>query len=319
MTCDKCLLCTTVSGPIVAGFFLLLGLLTGAIAAGVYNSSKLDGLTYNKPSVVIVAMHWVSMIMGIVLGIGLFLFSKSFLAGLLTTTIGGSLLLTMWILYMVFFFISDEFKMSVDAISLDELKAMWAVGESKCPYIGFSGTGYYLRSYHSNGRRRTTRQECWTNEVEIPTSDYCEDDTTFQEVTESQITEARGFRVYTDVSAELLPESEDSVDDARMGVYSCYVSRRDHEDLHNPQIVVAPGVNGVSKEVFVTLDGKAPWFINRGKAIAAGIFFSGVVYAYQVCMIPVLRQTIVKKNVSLVNGYKLNSEDICARMGKCDY
>lgn len=154
MTCDKCLLCTTISGPIVASCFLLLGLLTGAISAGIYNSSKLDGLTYSSPSAVVVAMHWVCMIVGIVFGIGLFLLKKSLLAGLLTSLLSGSALLLFWILYMVFFFISDEFKMSVDPISLDDLRKMWDVGESKCPYIGFSGTGYYRRSYYSNGRRR---------------------------------------------------------------------------------------------------------------------------------------------------------------------
>lgn len=136
-------------------------------------------------------------------------------------------------------------------------------------------------------------------------------------MTESQIKKARGFRVYTDVTAELLEDSDMSLKAAQTDVYNCYVRREDHGALHDPRLVVAPGVEGVSKEVFVTVDGESLWFINRGKAIAAGIFFSGVVYAYQVSMIPVLRQTIVKKNVSLVD--KLNAQAICAGMGKCDY
>lgn len=315
MAYETCRLCGLISGPIVAGGFFLLGLLSFAIAAGVYGSSKQDEFTYESPSGLIIAFHWLCMLAGIALGVGLFLFSKSMLLGVLVTGIGGGVFVIFWILYMVFFFIGDEFKMTANAISLEQLKTMWSDGQGKCPYIGVTGTGYYVDTSYSNGRRKSTRKTCWTDEAQIPTSDSCEDATVLQEVTESQMKKAKGFRVYTDVSYTLQADDEKTLKAAQSDILGCF--ENNHKFLREPKIVIGGGIKGVGKDVFVTLDGKSPWYIDKGKGIAAGIFFCGVVYAYQVCMMPILRQTMVKKNVSL--AAKIEPRDICDQMGNCDY
>ena len=316
MAHETCRRCGLISGPIVAGGFFLLGLLSFSIAAGVYGSSKQEEFTYESPSGLIIAFHWLCMIAGIALGVGLFLLSKSMVIGVLVSGIGGGVLVIFWILYMVFFFIGDEFKMTANAISLEQLRGMWAEGQKKCPYVSVKGTGYYVDTSYSNGRRKSTRKTCWTDEGQIPTSDSCDDATVLQDVTESQMKKAKGFRVYTDVSYTLDDDDQMKLNLAKGDILQCFEDK--HKYLREPEIVIGGGIQGVGKDVFVTLDGKSPWYIDKGKGIAAGIFFCGVVYAYQVCMMPILRQTMVKKNVSLTDA-PIDANAICSQMGNCDY
>ena len=67
--------------------------------------------------------------------------------------------------------------------------------------------------------------------------------------------------------------------------------------------------------LFLTKDGKKPAAVSKGRAIAAGIFFCGITYSYEISRIPILRQKVYKNNVSLI---KENLDGMCDIMGACE-
>ena len=310
-----CSFCFRIAGGIVAAFFLLVGILGFAVPCGQYNSSKLDGFTYESPPATVIAFHWMCFFCGLGLGAGLFIWSCAFIPGLLVTVVSGILLLIFWICYMVFFFTSDEFKMGGDASTLQTLNDMWDTSEKGCPYITLTGTGHYYDYYWSDGKRKSRRISCRTNSFFINSDRYCTDETTYIRPAVEELKRGGGFRVYTDVQYEFAEETTAAstayLNQMQLDALSCV---KQESRVYDPDVEVATGVTGVFSQMLVTHDGKAPKGVSRGRGIAAGIFFCGVAYSYQVSKIPVLRQTILKTNVTLVESETVN---ICSVMGNC--
>ena len=306
-----CSLCFHIAGGIVAAFFLLVGILGFAVPCGQYNSSKLDGFSYESPPATVIAFHWMCFFCGLGLGAGLFIWGSRFVPGLLVTIVSGILLLIFWICYMVFFFTSDEFKMGGDVSTLQRLNEMWDISRKDCPFITLTGTGHYYEYYWRDGKRKSRRVSCRTNSFYISSDDYCTDETEYTSPSVEEAKRGGGFRVYTDVKYEFATGASTTyLNEMHFKAQSCVEQQ---QRVYDPDVELAAGVTGVLSQMLVTHDGKAPKGVSRGRGIAAGIFFCGVAYSYQVSKIPVLRQTILKTNVTL----EKSQYDICSTMGDC--
>ena len=310
-----CSLCFHIAGGIVAAFFLLVGILGFAVPCGQYNSSKLDGFSYESPPATVIAFHWMCFFCGLGLGAGLFIWGSRFVPGLLVTIVSGILLLIFWICYMVFFFTSDEFKMGGDVSTLQRLNEMWDISRKDCPFITLTGTGHYYEYYWRDGKRKSRRVSCRTGSFDISSDDYCTDETEYTRPSVEEAKRGGGFRVYTDVKYEFAEETSSASTTYLNAMLSGALSCVKREDVLDPDVELAAGVTGVLSQMLVTHDGKAPKGVSRGRGIAAGIFFCGVAYSYQVSKIPVLRQTILKTNVTLVET--IGSDSICNVIGRC--
>ena len=59
-----CKLCARISGPILAGLFLFIGIMTFSISCGLYDSKKDDRFEYIPPPATVIAFHWMCCIFG---------------------------------------------------------------------------------------------------------------------------------------------------------------------------------------------------------------------------------------------------------------
>ena len=285
-----------------------------AISCGIYNANKKEGFQYEPPPTTVIAFHWMTTLCGIVLGAGLFLFGMSFTLGLWVTVGGGVGTIIFWILYMVYFFKSDHYKMNHNALSASQLAAMWEHGAATCPYVDIHGTGYYIRTYRRNGETKRKHVSCETRPYRVDSQPHCVDGTVFYDITNEGLKRGGGYRVYTDVKYTAAnEESNQYVIAAQNTALRCL---QDQSDVHGETIHTKNGILGVYDLVLVTRDGKLPSFMGKNKARAAGVFFCGVVYCYQVSRIPVVRQTIYKTNVTFITNNLDYS--VCSAMGKCE-
>ena len=306
-------LCTRISGPIVAGFFFTVGILSFSISCGLYNSNKDDRFEYIPPPDTVIAFHWMCCIFGTFLGLSLLLASFKRIAGLVLIIVSSVFLLVFWILYMVFFFISDQFKMNDEAVTVETLKDLWAGMLETCPYADVYGSGVYIRHYWSKEGRRTTRTPCRTRSFRIESEKHCTDATTLIYLTPSLFDDVKAFRVFHNVYPEFVSDADERhLSDAQAQTLECL---KNNDKLSNTKANVEYGVHPVPSMLFLTKDGKKPAAVSKGRAIAAGIFFCGITYSYEISRIPILRQKVYKNNVSLI---KENLDGMCDIMGACE-
>ena len=214
---------------------------------------------------------------------------------------------------MVYFFKSDHYKMNHNALSPNQLADMWNLGATTCPYVDIHCTGYYIRTYRSDGKTKKKHVSCKTRAYRVDSQSLCEDGTTFYDITVEGLKKGGGYRVYNDVKFTAANEASNQyMVAAKNAALSCLQRQ---SGVHGETIHTKNGIVGVSDLVLVTRDGKLPSFLGKHKARAAGVFFCGVVYCYQVSRIPVLRQTISKSNVTFVTK---NLDGVCPAMGSCD-
>ena len=308
-----CKLCARISGPILAGLFLFIGIMTFSISCGLYDSKKDDRFEYIPPPATVIAFHWMCCIFGTFFGLSLLLLSFKGTVGLILLIISSIFLLLFWICYMVFFFLSDQFKMSDEAVSVETLQDLWAGMVKTCPYADVYGSGVYIRHYYVKGSRRTSRTPCRTRSFRIQSEPYCNDATTLLDLTPSLFDDIQAFRVFHDVYPEFESEEDDDIlSEARSHAFTCL---ENNYKLSSQKANVDYGVSPVPSMIFLTKDGKKPAAVSRGRAIAAGIFFCGITYSYGISRIPILRQKVYKTNVSLI---RRSLDTMCAEMGSCD-
>ena len=296
-------------GPIIGLGFLIGGTLSFAISAGIYSASKEDGFTYDTPPATVIAFHWVCIFCGVALGASICLIPKHRKAGGWLTGISLILMLSFYICYLIFFFSSEQFKKTHEAITLPELQTMWKQSLQICPYIGLTGSGSRLETHWYGGKApKVEKRTCFTKEFQMESDEYCKDETTLSDIASAETIPSTGYRVSTDVSFVFSDEqSQSALDNAVADGMS---------ELNDKKILVAAGIPGLNKVVLVTNDGKLPPLIGKPHGIAAGVLFSGIVYSYRVSMIPMLKQVIAKTNVTI--DYKPSSpSDICDVMGTC--
>jgi hypothetical protein len=105
------------------------------------------------------------------------------------------------------------------------------------------------------------------------------------------------YHVVTTVEIELGREDQFALTLYQQAIEGCrpwsmqYVARVDSE--------VKPGMMGLNRDQFVSRTGTLPTKLSHGPAVAAGIFFSGVIHTYWVAQYPFVRAYIVKKNATL--------------------
>jgi hypothetical protein len=100
------------------------------------------------------------------------------------------------------------------------------------------------------------------------------------------------YRVFSSVFVELAPGSHQKIKDNEASVAQCHPW-----GIGVGKTETVPTVDGFVGDQFVSAVGKLPGALDRGRAIAAGLFASGVLHVYSVDAIPVVRALIVKTNV----------------------
>lgn len=299
-------LCARISGPIVAGFFFLLGVLAFSIPCGQYDSNKDDRFEYVSPPKTIIAFHWMCCILGTTFGVCLFIASFGGFWVLFVGLCSAGLLFVFWVLYMAFFFLSDEYKMNDETVTMEKLKEMWADMLDTCPYADVYGTGRYSSNGKANSKTR-----CKTRSFRVDSEPYCNDTTTLLDLSPSLFEEVPALRVYHEVYPELTASDETYLSVARDQVPRCLVSDR---RVYDPVGNIDYGVDPVPLKVLLTKDGKKPATVSRSRAIAAAIFFCGITYSYGIAKIPIIHQKVYKTNVTL----KIRpTNEICTIIGAC--
>lgn len=303
---DNLALCARISGPIVAAFFLLLGVLAFSIPCSQYDSKKDDRFEYVSPPKTIIAFHWMCCILGTTFGVCLFIASFGGFWVLYVGICSAGILFVFWILYMAFFFLSDEYKMNDEAVTMEKLKEMWADMLDTCPYADVYGTGRYSSTGKAN-----TKTRCQTRSFRVDSEPYCSDTTTLLDLSPSLFDNAPALRIFHDVYPELTTSDDMYLSAARDEVPGCLSGDR---SVYDPKGNVAFGVEPVPLKVLVTKDGKKPATVSKSRAIAAAIFFCGITYSYGIAKMPILHQKVYKNNVTL----KIRPmNDICAVIGSC--
>ena len=228
--------------------------------------------------------------------------------------VSSLLLLNFYICYLIFFFSSEDFKVSNEAISLAELQTMWRQGTEQCPYIGLTGTGTRHETKFSGNKPRVQTRSCFTNEFQMMSDNYCGDETALPDIAFAEVIPDSGYRVYTDVSFVLSGDpSQKAIDKA---VEDGMVCMNGMSGVEDPRVLVAAGYPERKKVILVTNDGKLPTALGKSRGIAAGVLFSGIVYSYRASMTPILRQVIAKTNVTVAYTPS-SSTEICDVMGPC--
>ena len=312
-------LCARISGPIVIGFFFLGGILAFSISCGQYNAQKDDRFEYFPPPNTVIAFHWMCCIFGTTLGVGLLLASFGGFWGLCLVVASSMFLLVFWICYMVFFFISDQFKMNDEAVTMGVLDGLWANMVKECPYADVYGTGEYVRTYYSSSnsrRKKKSRTPCRTKSFRVYSEKTCSDATTLVDLPANLFDDVPAVRVIHEVYPTFASDEEDYyLVKAKDLARDCV--RNNNDRVSSAKGNVAYGVEPVPSMLFLTKDGAKPAAVSKGRAIAAGIFFCGITYSYGISKIPVVRQKVYKENVTL-SKVDMGNNYLCGRIGKCD-
>ena len=73
--------CAWIIGPGIALGFFIGGVLSFAISAGIYASSKKEGFSYESPPATVIAFHWMCVFCGVALGASISIIPKHGKAG----------------------------------------------------------------------------------------------------------------------------------------------------------------------------------------------------------------------------------------------
>ena len=303
-----------ICGPILSLYFILVGIIGFGISAGLYNSSKEEGFSYEGPDATVIAFHWMCVIGGIGVGVSIFFCAISPVIGIWIGVISGGILLIFYILYIIWFTLSAQYKLSSDAvlINLADLQAQWNNSLETCPYIGVYGSALYWKASRSGGKRY--HLSCTTNELRMIPDDDCQDKTELiKAIADVEEIPKTGYKVYTNVAYTFADVAycNEGISRAKADGMGCLEQMSGLDTL---EMRVTSGISDLSPAVLVTNDGKLPSFVSKARALSAVIFFAGVLYSYEVSKIPVLRQEFTKTNVNVTY---VRPTDACAVMGSC--
>jgi hypothetical protein len=139
-----------------------------------------------------------------------------------------------------------------------------------------------------------TAEHCYTYSPVIIPTDSSNDSSTFPFLAQD---DPNGiYHLFTSVTIELAPGQ-----DTQLEGYKNYV-----EVKCKPQLITissdaneVAGMPGLARDQFVSATGELPGRLKRGNAIAAGIFFAGVIHSYWVTAVPIVTAHIEKKAVTL--------------------
>lgn len=228
-------------------------------------------------------------------------------------------LLVFWICYMVVFFISDQFKMNDEAVTMRALEGLWTGMVQTCPYADIYGTGEYVSTSYSSSnsrRKKKSRTPCRTKSFRVYSEQTCNDATTLVDLPPDLFDDVPAVRLIHEVYPTFASDEEDyylvrAKDLARDCV------QENNNRVSSPKGNVEYGVEPVPSMLFLTKDGAKPAAVSKGRAIAAGIFFCGITYSYGIAKIPIVRQKVYKENVTL-SKVNMGSGYLCGQIGKCD-
>ena len=271
-------------------YFGVVGILSFSIPCGRYNAAKEDGFEYEGPSAAMIAFHWLCYLSGVIGGLGLMFTVENFIPFFILVLLGGIGLLSMWLVYMVVFYVLEWLVIfNYDVISIAQFRAMNKMALSATPAYEIYASGERKR-FKSSYPCETPKEY-----INVTVNDAS---TEMIWLDESNIGN-RAFRVRTTIA--MIADEKDRlfVEAARNTVDNC--ARR--IDRVSKVVAHADGfIDGFNREVIVTKDGKKPASMNKAAGGVAGFFSFGIVYLYDLGRtIPILPYTI-EKNVSIVPG-----------------
>jgi hypothetical protein len=293
--------------PCITGvFFILLVFVPGFVLfwIGLADHKRAEShhptMKFSIPSDTLMALHWLFVISSLFLGIVLIFFEQedesttdgpaAICHSPWTIGVCVAALIAFYIAYLVIYFRSPEFTASDTSWSLSDYQARIATLRDAQPQLVLSGTATNFI------------ERCHTSDVTL-TAQSSVDASEFPDLaTELENTEAVLFR--PKISIEWDADANDKIGRAKDQINDCLWRLVMHVAIDTRSTTV-----GWIGGAFVSKTGKMPKQIARGRAIAAGILWSGIYHAFEVGTIPELTGSVIKKEASLPD-VKLNCWDV---------
>ena len=314
---EECFTVNMLVGTIWLSWFTIVGVLTFAIPCGMYHSAPDPPVGERvPPSARFDALHWMTTIAAIIIGIGCFVIPDTYMEEneqyhkrvrlCMFLIIGGSLL---WIVtyccYVILFFLSQDFKRSYETISYDEfvkLKASWL---SATPEVWVYGKGVL---HH----RKSMPGDCIMDNPAILPAQDGEDFSEPLELTREQLGNL-AIRVHTTVDVTYNSGADKFINNVKEQVKTCML--RSGDDISDIVTEAQGAVRGLKPYLLVTKDGKTPGTLKKARAGTAGFFAAGVVYFYDLARLsPVINYHMVK-TANITKSTTVG----CGSLGRCWY
>jgi hypothetical protein len=282
---------SSVFGVLLVLLIALPGFIVFWVGLSHYRNAKSKYPDVSLPSHTgaIFAIHWVFVILIAVGGVSLILHGldicpirtffgccDSFVAIL------GCLVLAVffYIIYLVVFFVSAEFKASSKTFSLDKYPQFTDDMRAARPQVLFSGNAKGSNEY------------CSTGQITM-TATSAEDASTFPDVA-SYLELSDVVVVRSTVSVEWTPEAKSAIENTKRAIISCFK----RASAFSVEVTTRDSIDGLVEAVLISKTGEVPARLSRSRAIVEGIFWSGSLYVFDVCAQPSLKASIIKKNAT---------------------
>ena len=256
-------------------WFPVVFILTFAVPAGRYYTSKPEFGEKKTPDAKMIAFHWMTMIGGILVGVSC-VATLSWHHQCYALMGSGIFWLLWYLLYIGYFYVSEEYRTTWEVISLDGFNDMDRQAREKGPQVELYGTGtQYSKKSHS---------PCETEPTILKVATF-ESHTEPLNLTEEQLNDGP-LIIETTVKVSLIGDKDTQIlNDMKNKLKNCMNS------WGFQRLVVGEprwegGSPGYKKLVIVTKDGKKPGVVHKSNARTAGFFAAGMIFLYDIDRIP---------------------------------
>jgi hypothetical protein len=273
----------------------LTGFITFFVGVGRYHSAKSNApdLDFASPPATIIAFHWLFLLCAGALG-GIFMYwsvkGMYYLPKLVTVLISIAFVV-FYTLYLVFYFRSTEFDASSTFWSAAEYESVREQWRQSQPQVYFTG------------EVRSLLTTCTLQSPIVLRGEGAADASDFPNFTEWQTTPM--FLIKPQVLPDWAPGVPALIQQTRDIIMECRAAREDY-------LTVEVRVDGFVPAAFVSQNGGTPSRLRKATAVASGIFWAGVLYAYDVDSVPAVNIDIVKSHAIISSSQLPTCNDVSA-------
>ena len=299
------LTCPRFVGMVLLIWFGVVGGLTYIVPCARYYASD-DPLIGEKTKVSgkFDALHWLTMLGPIIVGVGACLASTRVDKAMIwyICGFGGLLWITCYISYVILFFISSEWKQTYEVISFDDWQRLNEQWINSSAEIWIYGTAI-------RHGRKSMPADCETNTPFVVISDKSEDSSEPLQLTREQV-KGKAIRLKTSLNVKTDSDGEKIIQRVEEEVKNCLAQNEDLSDYGTRTI---GAVSGFKEHLMITENGKKPQSLWRGAAGTGGFFAAGIVYLYDLARVsPVVTYELHKEcNITVMPPVQ------CQKIGYC--
>jgi hypothetical protein len=262
----------------------LNGIIFFAVGLSRFNSanSSFPNLEFASPPSTVIAFHWTFVITFASLGVLLLAqpyMSEGWLALSFIVCVVASL--AFYSCYLVFYFMSPEFMATSNSWSVTTYESITQQMVQGQPYASFEG------------RASKSLRKCSLNSPKKVSAMNAIDASVIPNITQS--IEANGIvLVKQELTVNWACGQNEIIDAWKNKIAECLMADYTSKNIHATNMI-----DGYVEVIFVSRDGELPGYLERGIAVAAGIFAAGILHCYTVNAFPLAIVKVVK-NEALV-------------------